>query len=471
MASSGKAAPAELPRRVRDVLRTQAVAGTRLCVGYSGGLDSSVLLHVLAELRPELDFQLGAVHVHHGLSPNADAWQGHCERVCQSLGIPLGVERVSVQRAGKGTEAAARAARYAAYLRHAADFIVLAHQQDDQVETLLLNLLRGSGARGLAAMPVARPLGDAGMTLLRPLLGIGREQLHDYALARGLVWIDDESNLDQSLARNRLRHQLVPVLARHFPAYRPLLARTTAHMAACADLLDDLARLDLGLEKGNDPRLRGLDLGLLAALPRARAGNALRHGLRLMGLEAPGAAALDELLGQLLDLKVNPDHASGDLWRQGGLTLRVWRNRLHCCPAMTGPTSTRQSWHGEEQLSFGGGRLSFTPTVGQGLSQARLAAGAVALGPRQGGERFQPDPARPRRALKNILRESDIPPWERARIPLLYCGETLAWVAGLGVDAAFQCPAGQAGWVIDWSPPPGNPDAAFPPGPCPPPDD
>jgi tRNA(Ile)-lysidine synthase len=454
MASSGKAAPADdLPVRVRELLRTQAVTGARLCVGYSGGLDSGVLLHVLAQLRSALDFRLDAVHVHHGLSPNADAWQGHCEQVCQAMDVHLRVERVDVQRAGKGTEAAARAARYAVYARQPADFIVLAHQQDDQVETLLLNLLRGSGVRGLAAMPVARPLGSDGITLLRPLLGLTRAQLQGYALAHGLDWIEDESNQDMDLARNRLRHRVMPSLARHFPAYRAVLARTTAHMAECAQLLDDLARLDLGPGGLDEVRRTGLDLDLLPALSRVRAANLLRYCLRGLGLEPPNAASQDELLDQLLDLRAGQKHASGLLWHQGEAALRVWRNRLRLCPAMAGHEPASRLWQGEPRLDYAGGQVSFTPAVGRGLSQARLALGPVVLGPRRGGERFQPDPARPRRALKKILRESALPPWERSRLPLLFCGEELAWVAGVGVDASYQCPSGEAGWVIDWIPP------------------
>lgn len=454
MASSGKAAPADLPDRVRALLRTQAVAGARLCVGYSGGLDSSVLLHVLAGLCSELGFQLSAVHVNHGLSPNAPAWQRHCEAVCESLDIPLRVERVSVQRAGKGIEAAARAARYAAYLRQPADFMLLAHQRDDQIETLLLNLLRGSGVHGLAAMPRARHLDRDGMTLLRPLLGVGRDELHGYALIHRLGWIEDESNQDQSLARNRLRHQVMPVLERHFPAYPTVLARTTAHMAACAELLDDLARIDLGEQGMTDLRRGGLDLGPLAALPRSRAANVLRYSMRAMGLEVPGSAALDALLTQLAAIGAGPDHASGDIWRQGEVGLRVWRNRLRLCRAASRPLPARLLWQGEAGLDYAGGRVRFTAAVGHGLSQARLADDVVFLGPRRGGERFQPDTARPRRALKKILRESAIPPWERGRLPLLFCGEALVWVAGVGVDAAYQCPPGEPGWVIDWSPHP-----------------
>lgn len=453
MASTGKAAPADLPERVREVLRAQAVAGARLCVGYSGGLDSSVLLHLLAGLRSGLGFQLGAVHVNHGLSPNADHWQRHCETVCRTLDIPLRVAAVTVRRAGKGTEAAARAARYGVYARQAADYLVLAHQRDDQLETLLLNLLRGSGVRGLAAMPGARPLGADGITLLRPLLGIGREELRAYALAHRLVWIEDESNQDLALARNRLRHQVLPVLARHFPAYRAALSRATAHMSECARLLDDLARIDLGAGGLDDVRRTGLDLRQLAALPRARAGNLLRYCLRGMGLEAPSTATLDELLEQLLDLSAGTTHASGVLWRQAGTSLRVWHDRLHFHTPTSGDEPARQPWRGESRLAFAGGQVCFTSSVGQGVSQARLAGGPLVLAPRRGGERFQPNARRPRRALKKLLREAALPPWERGHLPLLFRGEELVWVAGLGVDAGYACAPGESGWVIDWIPP------------------
>ena len=216
--------------------------GERLAVAYSGGLDSTVLLHLLAGLRGEHAYRLSAVHVHHGLLPAAEAWVAHCERQCAALGVPLRVERVSVGRAGRGLEAAAREARYRVFAGLDVDTLALAHQRDDQAETVLLQLMRGGGVKGLAAMPAARALG--GITLLRPLLETTRAEIEAHARTHGLSWVEDESNDDVRLRRNAIRRHLLPMLARTFPDAVQTLARAAGQFAEQAALLDDLAELD-----------------------------------------------------------------------------------------------------------------------------------------------------------------------------------------------------------------------------------
>lgn len=195
----------DLSDRVAAALRPHIPSGCRLTVGYSGGLDSSVLLHVLAELRESLGLRLSAVHVHHGLSPHADAWTRHCESACRNLEVPLIVRRIAVEPVGEGPEGAARAARYREFEMLDTDVLALAHHRDDQAETVLLQLLRGAGLKGLAAMPVARRLGD--VILVRPLLDVSRDELLAWARASRLTWVEDESNADTRLSRNALRHR------------------------------------------------------------------------------------------------------------------------------------------------------------------------------------------------------------------------------------------------------------------------
>jgi len=202
--------------------------GKRLAVGLSGGVDSVVLLHLLRELAPRHGFRLSAVHVHHGLSPNADDWARFCRKLCRGWVVPLTVRRVSVQKKGRGLEAAAREARRAAFAAVAADAIVLAHHLDDQAETVLLNLLRGAGPRGAAAMQAAGRLGDK--RLLRPLLQVRRREILAYARAHHLEWIEDESNRDAALARNFLRLRVGPLLEERFPRWRESLARAALEL-------------------------------------------------------------------------------------------------------------------------------------------------------------------------------------------------------------------------------------------------
>jgi tRNA(Ile)-lysidine synthase len=445
MASSRKDAP-DLIGHVLAALNGRVSAGTRVTVAYSGGLDSSVLLHVLAELRRALGCTLDALHVHHGLSPNADAWAAHCAACCAALGVPLHVRHVVVRAAGEGLEAAARAARYRAFGEHATDFLLLAHQRDDQVETVLLRLMRGGGPRALAGMPAERVL-PGGARLLRPLLACTRAQLQAWADTHGLAWVEDESNTDPVHARNALRHRVMPVLAEIFPQAGARLALTAAQGAETAVLLDDLADMDAQAAQQGD----GLSLSRLAALSEARARNVLRRQLERAGARL-GERALREAWRQLSQAQADAavDVAFG-AWR-----LRRHRGVIHLLSptpeaALSGVRRHLAEWRGETRLDLGVlGALEFRPAAGQGV---RLHAGATLVRLRQGGERLCLAPGRPRRSLKNLLREAGVPPWLRSRLPLLYVEDRLAWVAGIGADAHCLAGAGEPGWVISWQRP------------------
>jgi tRNA(Ile)-lysidine synthase len=363
--------------------------GKRVAVGLSGGVDSVVLLDLLCAAAPRHGFRVAAVHVHHGLSPHADAWARFCRKLCRDRGVPLVVRRVGVRKQGKGLEAAARAARHDAFARHPAPVIALAHQLDDQAETVLLNLLRGAGARGASAMPVAGRLG--GKILLRPLLAVRRDAIEAYARARGLRWIEDESNRDAALTRNFLRLRVGPLLETRFARWRESLARAARHFAAA----DADARL------------------------------LLREFLRARGLRAPSEAKLVEMLRQLTGTGARTEI------EHDGAVLRVYRGRVS--------VDKRP-----------GGELRLRPARGRGIDAARLERSRVTLRARAGGERLQLDARRPRRTLKNLFQEAGIPPWRRERLPLLYCGDELVWVPGLGVAAGWQAARGVRGVVPEW---------------------
>jgi tRNA(Ile)-lysidine synthase len=442
MASTRKPGPADLFGRLRAFLAPRLSPGARLCLGYSGGQDSSVLLHLLSGLRQTLDFSLSAVHVHHGLSANADDWAEFCRATCERLGVPFAVHRVAVVADGRGLEAAAREVRYAVFARQSADFILVAHHADDQAETLLLRLLRGAGVHGLSAMTDDRALVEA--RLLRPLLGVTQAELAAYARRHGVSHIDDESNADWALSRNWLRGRILPELETRFPACREVLAATASRLSESAGLLDDLARLDLA----RAARAAGIDLAVLAALDAPRARNMLRYWLRERTGTAPYAAHLEALQEQLLQAR--PDRQP--TWRWGGWVLRRHRGLAELVPEV-GPATGQWRWHGEPELVLAEhGRLLFQPTVGEGLAADRLPEEGGVIGWREGGEKLKPDCRRPRRTLKNLLREAGLPPDERLRLPLLSIADQPAWVAGVGVDCAFQAGPGEPGWLISWLP-------------------
>jgi tRNA(Ile)-lysidine synthase len=371
-----------------------------IAVALSGGVDSVTLLHQLRYRGP-----VEAIHVHHGLSPNADAWATFCRKLCKQWDVPLTVYRVKVVRSGKGLEAAARAARYEAFAKADADCIALAHNLDDQAETVLMNLLRGAGRRGASGMPKQSRF--KGKTLLRPLLDTPRAAIETYARRHRLAWIEDESNADESLTRNFVRRRLAPLLQEKYPGWRQNLARAARHFS----------RKEAGAQ----------DL--------------LRKFLQTKGLRAPSEAKLVEMLKQLT--------AGGarTLIEHDGARLRLYQGKIVSDQAVAAFDSI--AWRGEPKLRIPelGGELRFRRAKGKGIDASRKPL-RVRL--RAGGERLQLDAKRPRRTLKNLFQEAGVPPWERDRLPLIVCGEDLVWVPGLGVDVRYRAAENAVGILPEW---------------------
>ncbi len=402
----------------------------------------------MATLAGRHAIALTALHVNHGLSPSAYRWERHCRDLCRRLRVPLTVRRVKIPARRKGgLESAARTTRYAALARAKADFVALAHQIDDQAETVLLNLLRGAGLRGAAAMPESGVLPITSATAdtatgaerapraLRPLLSVPRETLVAYAVAHRLHWDEDESNADQALSRNWLRHSIAPMLAARYPRWRESLARAAAHFAD-ADALLSNAAVDQGVAHLSVTSLRA------ATMPRARL--MLRAFLRSAGTRAPDARRLEEMLRQVLGAgeRVSVAH--------DGKVLRRYRDEvtLDSAPRVAGAA----------QLE---GEIVFRPVTGAGIDAAKLRTQPVTVRRREGGERLRVGAGRPSRTLKNLFQEAGIPPWEREHAPLLYSGETLVFVPGLGIAHGYAAAKGCAGLVPEWvrggsaaSPPP-----------------
>ena len=453
--------------QLKDIVRPS----DRLLAGLSGGVDSVVLLDSLQRVARRLRFRLSALHVNHQLSPRARRWEAFCRRLCRARGVPFQSVKVTVRR-GNSLEAAARAARYAAFARQDCDYVVLAHHRDDQVETLLLQLLRGAGVKGLAAMPLLRreegrgsrvegttlatrhsPLDTWHSTpdtrhstpaILRPLLDVTRDEILEYAKARKLTWVEDESNADITFQRNFLRHEVLPVIARRFPAYRVTLARAAGHLAEAARVLDEIAAADgAGMVDGGT-----LAVDALRRLPSARARNLLRCFLAGHGLGMPAANRLKEALRQALSAKQDA-RVQIEL---DGASLRRHAGRLHVVRAHAAPLRFARRWRGEARLELPdlGGVLTLVPGSGGGVSRARLRGRAITIRLRRGGERLQPDCRRPRRSLKNLLQEARTPPWERERLPLIFCGEKLVWAPGIGVDCTFQASRGEPALRPAW---------------------
>lgn len=456
MASSKKLLPGDLPALVEAKLKNWVQPGRHLALALSGGADSVVLLDILAQLRAGLHFHLSALYVNHQISPNAARWGEFCAGLCARLDVPFEAVAVDIgSRAGESLEALARAARYRVFSEQQADFVVLAQHLDDQAETLLLQLLRGTGAKGLSAMgefsdryvgaglPAISADSRASPLLLRPLLNVPRRLILDYAALHRLQWVEDESNADIAFDRNYLRHEVLPLLEQRFPAYRETFSRTSRNLAECALLLDDLARLDHAAAVV-DGRLRVDALRKLSA-PRAR--NLMRHYLAWAGAPMPSAGRLENMLQQL---RGSRDDAQVRI-RLGDVLVRRYRGEVYIEKMTLTPRSDLAvSWVSQKEIDLpgSGGRLLFEHVTGQGLSLARLTAEPVTIRLRQGGEHLRPDCRRPNRSLKNLLQEGGVPSWQRQSLPLLFSGETLVFVPGIGAACEYQAKEGEPGLVV-----------------------
>ena len=417
-------------------------------VALSGGADSVALLHALCQLREALaPAQIAAVHVHHGLHAEADAWESHCRRLCADLGVALVVVRVDGGAArGESPEAAARRARYQALASLVSDgeAICTAHHQRDQAETLLLQLVRGAGPAGLAGMPALAPLGEG--WLARPLLDIGAQALRDYLARHHLPWLEDPGNADLRFDRNFVRHEILPHLERRWPGVQRTLARAACHQADSAGIARALAGLDLDAARGSAPGT--LSAAALAALPAARARNLLRGWLAERGLPPAAATHLKGILDQLVTARAD----ATPLVSWPGAEVRRYRGALYALPPMPAHDATRViAWDPGGLLELPHGALAATSARGRGLSVDRCARARVEVRFRHGGERFQPAGRRHCAALKKLLQTSAVPPWLRDRIPLVYVDGELAAVAGMWVGEAYAVGHPDCGWVLSWT--------------------
>lgn len=414
--------------------------GAPVCVGFSGGLDSTVLLHALASDADVRERGLRALHVHHGLHSDADAWVAHCESVCGALGVPLKVVRVDVQR-GSGPEAAARAARHAAYADALAEgeAMALAHHRDDQAETFLLRALRGSGPEGLAAMPARRACGRG--TLWRPLLAVPRAALLDHARTHSLHWIEDPSNVDSALDRNFLRARVLPLLRERWPEADAALARSAALSTEATALLVPGDVDGLALASTDDPTV--LSRSALALMPRERRARVLRRWVASLGLPALPAGGVARIESDLLPAPAD----AGACYAWQGAEVRAWRDGLHAGrPVAPLPSDWATRWDGRAALPLpGGGTLRLDPV---GAFDASVAVRA-----RVGGERIALPGRNHSHALKHVFQDLGVPPWLRMAMPLLVDGDGAVLAAGDRIrSGAFDAWLRARGAQLAWSP-------------------
>ena len=415
-----------------------------MTVALSGGVDSVVLLHLLHSLQKKHRFTLNATHVHHGLSKNADKWVKFCEKLCRDLSVPIDVHYVKLpQKKSLGIEGEARRLRYEKLLQSKSDLVVLAHHADDQAETFLLQLIRGAGVKGLSSMAHF----DDARRLWRPLLNTSRIDIEKYAKQHKLKWIEDESNLNTDFDRNFIRSKVLPILKNRFNHIIKVISRSSAHLAEAQNLLDDLAQLDLKKYLKSINYNHKLQVKTLNKLSLTRAKNVLRYWLEMNDQLMPSKDLLDELLRQVLTAKKD---ATLKIELSKDYEIRRYKDEIYLVQKNQKTQKNYEIiWAGEPEILLpNGSKLKFKKVKGRGISFTKIKDKKIIISNRKGGEFFKPDSKRPTKKVKQLLQESDLPPWERENLPMIFVGNELASVPNFGIDIKFQTKPKDAGLEV-----------------------
>jgi tRNA(Ile)-lysidine synthase len=420
-----------------------------VCVAFSGGLDSTVLLHAMALLP---GYQLRAAHIDHGLHADSSRWRAHCEQQARLLQVELISQSVSVEHIEDlGLEAAARAARYRALsnILRPGEYVLSAHHADDQLETVLLALMRGAGLPGLSAMPAVQPFATG--WLARPLLGFTRAELDQWARAEGLTWLSDPSNDNLALDRNFLRRMIVAPMRERWPSAAHTATRSSEHLLAASRALDQLAALDAnGALVGEC-----LDVERLRVLDPERRRNLLRYWIRGRGARAPSTRKLFSIEHDML--AAGPDRIPCMGW--DGWEIRRYRQLLYCEPRLPALDLQQQfEWRATQALALppGLGELHLEAAAHSESTAASAALSAAKVGDllqvrfRVGGESLQPAGDGMHRKLKKLLQSAAILPWWRDRLPLIYAQGQLVAVGDLWIAAEFMACATEPARSIVW---------------------
>lgn len=426
-----------LSKRFSDILESlffksdfSSETPQRYLVAYSGGLDSHVLLHLCAKFSR---LPVRAIYIHHGLQDEADQWSVHCSDACDALQLPFKTIHVDAsKRSGESPEETARKARYAALKSELepGDCLLTAHHQDDQSETVLLQLFRGAGVAGLAAMPVIREMNQTFHA--RPLLSFSRDEIHDYANENNLKWVEDPSNTDTDFDRNLLRHDIIPVIKNRWSQLGDSLTKMASQQQDALEIIEAMAGVDLACIVTQQACV--IDIAGLSKLSKARQLNVLRSWIHQCADDAPTANILHQVLQTVLPAA---DDACPEVcWGQS--EIRRYQGKLYCLKRVEHDASEIFDWNPKDKLVLENLGIELSAEQGhlQGL-KPELLDKALKVAFRQGGEKIRPVARKNTHSLKKLMQEAGIPPWQRSRIPLLYLGEELICVYGYWIAEGY----------------------------------
>jgi len=431
--------------KLKDILSEYPDAET-CWIAYSGGLDSHVLLHVLASIQNKIKPKLIAVHINHGISNDADLWVKHCQRICEDLVIEFQTFSVDLShKSDKGTEAFAREKRYEVLgnLISNHDLLLTAHHMDDQVETILLQLMRGSGPDGLVGMPQAREFSKG--ILLRPLLDYSREEIHDYALSESLSWVEDESNKSNKYDRNFLRNRIIPELITRWPGALKTMQRAARHQAEARSLINEISGSDLDVVC--ESIYTKVDISRFNNLSGIRKKNVLRAWIKKNKLDMPDAQIIEKIIAEVIH--ANTDRNPCVKWKGG--EIRRYRGYLYIMKLLPAhDVDLNKRWDLDESLKLTSGYLKAVSGKGSGIKKDMLSNDIVEIRYRQGGEQIRPSGRVETHELKKLFQAQGILPWLRDRIPLIYHKNELIAVADLWVESKYAATEDEAAWQIIW---------------------
>lgn len=404
------------------------------CLAYSGGVDSQVLLHLLSLSK----LNVKAVYIDHGLQSQSADWANHCLQQCKQLVIPFQIIKVDASAArGESPEAAARSARYEALKtciqNH--DCLLTAQHQDDQSETILLQLLRGAGAAGLSGMPKIAEFGSGWHA--RPLLNISQNQIIDYAKLNNLSWVEDPSNQQINYDRNYLRHSVMPELQQRWPSLNKTLSVFASQQAENAELLEVLAEKDLRSSLLEDACL---DINQLNVIENARLRNVLRYWFKMLQKAMPSRAVLEQIVQQIQ----NTSHDSYVLVSWANVEVRRFRDKLFCLKQLSHDSSQVYNWNAIDDLDLISIEKKLvlkkikTDNKNPYALNESLFTQQVTVRFRQGGEKIKPAGRNGSHDLKSLFQEASVPVWERDRIPLLFVDNEMIAVVGYWIADSFS---------------------------------
>ena len=414
-----------------------------ISIALSGGIDSMVLLHALDQLKYKLQIKLNAIHIHHNLSKNADDWHTFCTKECKKLGVTVKSEKINIkQDLSMGIEAAARKSRYQVLEAYRKDILALGHHQNDQAETLLLQLFRGSGLNGLAAMPTF----DKERLIWRPLLKVNKEIIEGYAKENNVIFIEDESNNNLQFDRNFLRQEILPLIKSRYPDIINIISRSSENIAEGLNLHKAIAKEDANLYfSKNQERL---SLSMIKNLPKERVINLIRWWLDVNKQMMPSKKTINELYNQIKVVKKDSQinvHISSET------SVRAYSDFLWLVKITKDKDSYDLIWKGEDIFELpGSSKLLFKPCLGKGISLEKVGSSILRIQNRKGGERFKPKRNQPTRTLKYLLQKMNMPPWERALLPIIYSEDMLVAVPNYGVHHEFIADKDKIGLTIEW---------------------